>query len=106
MVDDEGETRAERNERFGIFVEIPEPEPPDAVEHVWRWFWEWSRKRKTSDEAMGWAELQAWYDLTKPLAEPYELIMMSDMDAAYVNSTRSSRKKLKQRSEDRANAFK
>ena len=106
MVDDEGETRAERNERFGIFVEIPEPEPPEVMLHVWAWFWQWAGNRKTSDEAMGWAELQAWEYATATLIEPHERLMMAAMDRAYVSSTRSSRKKLKQRSEDRANAFK
>lgn len=105
MVDDDGDTRAEHNDRFGIFVEIPEPDPPEAVLHVWAWFWKWAGSCK-SDEAMGWAELQAWKNLTATLIEPYEVEMMQAMDIARVRSTQSTREKLKKRSEIRANAFK
>jgi hypothetical protein len=105
MVDDDGDTRAERNERFGVFVDIPEPEPPEAVIHVWAWFWQWAGNRK-SDEAMGWSELQDWKTLTAVIIEQHEVLMMQAMDRAYVSCTRSSRKELKERSESRANAFK
>lgn len=85
--DENGETRAERNERFGMGHKTPEaPEVPDAARHVWEWFWTLSSQRRSGmggPEAIGWDEISAWACLTGTLTRPEEVAMLVAMDGAY-----------------------
>lgn len=56
MADENGETRRQRNARFGL-AESPELEVPDAAVHVWVWFWQLSGRRYIRPEALTFADI-------------------------------------------------
>lgn len=62
MADESGETRRQRNARFGI-AESPELEAPDAAAHVWGWFWELSGRSHSGPEALTFADIGQWASL-------------------------------------------
>lgn len=83
--DHEGETRRERNLRFGVDI-APEPEVPDHASHVWEWFWELSAARGMSETGalpIGYADIRAWMDCTGTRVIPPEIDMLTAMDRAY-----------------------
>lgn len=85
--DENGETRAERNERFGMGHLTPEaPEVPEAARHVWGWFWALSSQRRSGmggPDAIGWDEIRAWSQLTGTITRPEEVSMLVALDVAY-----------------------
>lgn len=88
---EEGQTRAERNARFGMsHLTPPEPEIPIAAEHVWTWFWELSAQRRSGfggAEPLSWDEIAAWMRLTQTQVIPEEVSMLTAMDLAYRSAT-------------------
>lgn len=77
----------------------PVPNPPPAAEHVWDWFWELSQQRRSGPEAITWADVWAWAELTGTEIRPREARMLMAMDAAY-------RGAVQQEHEDQRNAAK
>lgn len=94
--DENGETRAERNARFGMAHKTPdEPEIPKAGEHVWEWFWRLSTQRRSGmagAEAFGWEAIHAWARLTGTIVRPEEVEMLVMMDLAYRNEVGSEQR--------------
>ncbi len=86
MADEKGETRRERNARFG--EETPDVDVPDQGAHVWEWFWELSGRRKTGPEALSFAEVGEWQRLTGQDVLPVEIEMLLSMDDAYLRAVR------------------
>lgn len=86
MPDEKGETRRERNARFG------QPSPTLAVphlgQHVWDWFWVLSNRRRSGPEALSFAEIGEWQRLTGTAALPEEVEMLMQMDDAYLAEVR------------------
>ena len=78
--DEKGETRRQRNSKFG--QPSPEQEVPDAAEHVWDWFWTLSARRKSGPEALTYAEVGEWQRLTGNAIRPEEVEMIMRMDDA------------------------
>ena len=60
----DGETRANRNEKFGQEDEIKYPDVPDHFEYIWEWFWELTDAgRHVYDGvavSLSYSELTAW----------------------------------------------
>lgn len=85
--DGEGETRAERNARFGMSHLTPdEPDVPMVAEHVWNWFWHLSSQRRSGlngPEPLGWEGIGYWASLTGTLVIPEEIELLVAMDIAY-----------------------
>lgn len=84
--DERGETRRQRNARFG--EESPDVEVPEEGEHVWDWFWELCPRRRSGPEPLTFADVGEWqrllmYDL---LREEVEMLMA--MDDRYLTAVR------------------
>lgn len=95
MADEKGETRRQRNERFG--VETPEVDVPAEAEHVWRWFWDLSARRRTGPEALGFADLAAWQALMHIDLLPLEAGMLVAMDDKYLAAVREDQAAARER---------
>ncbi|KAG1471040.1 hypothetical protein G6F57_011538 [Rhizopus arrhizus] len=85
MADETGETRRQRNARFGI-TEAPEMEIPDAAAHVWGWFWELSARRHSGPEALTFADIGQWASLLQMELLPEEVQMLMAMDDQYLRA--------------------
>lgn len=90
MPDEKGETRRQRNARFG--QPSPENDIPDAVEHVWEWFWDLSARRKSGPEALTYAEVGEWQRLTGTAIRPEEVEMLMKMDDAFLAECREEQR--------------
>ena len=86
MADERGETRRQRNERFG--EKSPEVRVPDEVHHVWGWFWTLSARRKSGPEALTFGEIGEWQRITGQAVLPEEVEMLTAMDDAYLRAVR------------------
>lgn len=86
MADEKGETRRERNARFG--AETPDIDVPHEGGHVWDWFWSLSNRRRTGPEALSFAEIGEWQRLTGQDVLPVEIEMLLSMDDAYLRAVR------------------
>jgi hypothetical protein len=86
MVDEKGETRRERNARFG--AEAPEADVPEQAMHVWHWFWELSNRRQTGPEAIQHVEIDAWAMLNGRALLPVEVEWLTAMDDMYLKVVR------------------
>ena len=96
MADENGETRRQRNARFGI-AESPEPEVPDAAAHVWGWFWELSGRRRSGPEALTFADVGEWARLLQVDLLPEEVGMLMAMDDQYLRAVREDQKAARER---------
>lgn len=87
MPDENGETRRQRNERYGEASKTPEIVFPDAGEHIWDWFWnELTDRRKSGPEPLGYAEIGEWQRLTRIQILPEEIAVLIAMDKAYIKA--------------------
>lgn len=99
MADENGETRAQYLTRFNQSHKIPDaPELPHNVEHVREWFFELSKRRHSGPEAISWAELKAWCELTDTWPSPDEVRMLTALDQAYISAVNDWRKWQRERS--------
>jgi len=87
MADENGETRRQRNARFGI-AESPELELPASASHVWGWFWELSSRRHSGPEALTFADIGQWVSLLQIELLPEEVQMLVAMDDQYLRAVR------------------
>jgi hypothetical protein len=80
-----GETRAERNERFS--VPVPDIDVPEVGQYLWDWFEELSSgvNRIVDGRAQRctWAEFHGWRELTGETVTPDEWAILRAMDLAY-----------------------
>lgn len=86
--DPNGETRRDRNERFG--VDNPEPpQVPEDFEYVWEWFWELVETGRHVQEGVPnsftHVELKAWKDNMGQLVNPDEMKMIIAMSKAWAD---------------------
>jgi len=86
MADEKGETRRQRNARFG--ESTPEVQIPEGAEHVWEWFWELSARRRSGPEAMTFADVGEWQRLMCLDLLPQEVGMLMAMDDQYLAAVR------------------
>lgn len=85
--DKDGETRAQRNARFGFHEKTPAIKPPRHCAHVLQWFWELSEARAYGQSGpcrLSAAEISAWFALTGNIATREEIRIIQRIDAAYV----------------------
>lgn len=86
MPDEKGETRRQRNLKFG--QPAPPVEIPPEGAHVWHWFWSLSNRRRSGPEALSYAEVGEWQRLTHTPIRPEEVEMLMRMDDAYLTEVR------------------
>ncbi|WP_343649496.1 hypothetical protein [Stenotrophomonas sp.] len=98
MADENGETRRQRNERFGL-VESPEQEIPGAAAHVWDWFWGLSGRRHSGPEALTFADIGQWASLLQIEPLPEEVHMLMAMDDQYLRAVREDQKAARERAQ-------
>ncbi|WP_313242172.1 hypothetical protein [Stenotrophomonas sp.] len=97
MADENGETRRQRNERFG--ATSPELHIPDAVTHVWDWFWLLSGRRHSGPEALTFADVGNWARLLQLELLPEEVSMLMAMDDQYLRAVREDQKAARERAQ-------
>ena len=100
MPDENGETRRQRNTKFGH--PSPDYDAPDAVAHVWEWFWDLSARRKSGPEALTYAEIGEWQRLTGTAIRPEEVEMLMKMDDAFLADVREEQRMHMVRARDKA----
>ena len=94
--DENGETRRQRNSRFG--AKSPEITPPPEAVHVWDWFWsELTGRRHSGPEPLTHAELDAWKRNTARLVRPQEIEMLIAMDEAFLSEMRKEQDAARER---------
>lgn len=98
MADEKGETRRQRNSRFG--QGSPDIDVPNQADHVWDWFWELSARRKSGPEALSYAEIGEWQRLTRNTVRPEEVEMLMKMDDAYLVTFRDEQQANRERAAD------
>lgn len=100
LPDEKGETRRQRNAKFG--VASPDIEVPDEGQHVWDWFWEkLTNRRKSGPEALTHAEIGEWQRLTRTQVLPEEIEMLIAMDDAYMKAYRDEQEAQRAAAADR-----
>lgn len=85
VTDEKGETRRERNERFGF--DTPPLIVPEAGIHFWKWYFEISsrlmRVRDGIAIPISWADINGWVALTGNIIRPLELQVLFTIDDAF-----------------------
>lgn len=89
--DANGETREQRNERFGQADATTEWDIPDDGLYLWDWYWEISDRLKRVSEGVAlpiaWSEFISWQNATRHIVMPFEFDILSAMDDAFVAGT-------------------
>jgi len=88
LQNEKGETRRERNKRFGVedtpFVDLNETE---SGWQFWEWYWSVSRRirrvRDNACEPIPPSEFEAWCRLTNTIILPLEYEILCAMDDAF-----------------------
>lgn len=83
--DDKGETRSERNKRFG-FASPPDPMIPKRARYMWRWFWDLHSQRQhgmNGPQPLSFLEMKAWSEMTGTLLSSEEWSVIVALDRAY-----------------------
>lgn len=103
FVDENGETRRQRLERFGLAV--PEVEPlPDEVRYLPEWFWDLNSCRASGlngPQPLSMTELSNWIALTGTLVRREELAVIREMDAAYLAAVAREQEEMADRTRPR-----
>jgi hypothetical protein len=86
MPNENGETRRQRNEKFG--QPAPDVQIPAEGAHVWHWFWSLSNRRRSGPEPLSYAEVGEWQRLTHTPIRSEEVEMLMRMDDAYLAEVR------------------
>ena len=85
--DKHGETREERNERFGQSQLTPEWTIPDYGYYLFEWFEELNdginRRGDGQVNRATWHDIDAWLAVKKNVVRPHEIAVLMAMDAAY-----------------------
>lgn len=86
MKDENGETRRERNAKFGI-EESPSIDVPDEARYLWDWYFGLSRmiQRITDGVCYGIppSEYLAWAQIENVIVYEDEYVILRSMDAAF-----------------------
>lgn len=90
MPDDKGETRRERNVRFGL-EQSPQSDVPLNGLYLWDWYWTISsRLRRVRDgfcEPIPPSEFNAWCEASATIIYPVEYGILCAMDEAFCTAT-------------------
>ncbi|KAF1016176.1 MAG: hypothetical protein GAK31_01665 [Stenotrophomonas maltophilia] len=97
MADEKGETRRQRNERFG--ASSPQLQIPDAASHVWEWFWQLSGRRHSGPEPLTFADVGQWSRLLLIDLLPEEVEMLMAMDDQYLRAVREDQAAARERAQ-------
>lgn len=92
--DENGETRRDRNQRFGVHPG-PEAEVPPTCDHIWQWFCDLSACRSHADsgpQPISHQEIQAWSRLTGQIITPEEVDILRAMDKAFLREMSRERR--------------
>lgn len=85
--DADGETRADRNERFGFGDQTKYPDYPGDFDYIWRWFWEIIDTGRHVFEGVPSSftheELRAWVKNLGALVRREEMLILIDMSQAW-----------------------
>lgn len=104
MPDEKGETRRERNPRFGI-DDTPEVEIPEAGWQFWEWYWTLSaRLRRVRDsvcDPIPPSEFQAWCKASGTIVRPSEYAILCAMDDAFCDEMNRELRDYNARMEER-----
>lgn len=93
--DENEETRAQRNIRFGR--SIPEIIIPPRGLHVWEWFFDAVELKSDHCEITTSKDWLAWQEITGAIIHAREWRILRDMDKAYVIEMRKERRDLQVR---------
>ena len=91
--DAQGETRRQRNARFG--EHSPEPEYPERGRQLWGWYQQASKTRRFDQgqpQMLTPLEWKAWANITGQVIREEEFSVLIDMDAAYVSALKAELK--------------
>jgi hypothetical protein len=108
MPDENGETRRERNARFGIAesVDIQEPDLSPAGEFLWSVYWSLSsRLRRVRDgvcDPVPPTEFLAWCQITGTILGPIEYDIFCAMDSAFCSVMNDELEALRVRRDEKA----
>jgi hypothetical protein len=85
--DKNGETRKERNARFGLTYTAVQP--PDSGAHLLEWLSDAGRGRRFDSGypcSLSLTDWQAWAELSDIIVRQEELAVLRNMDEAYINA--------------------
>ena len=88
--DSKGETRRQRNARFG--EEAPNPEYPERGRQLWEWYRQAARTRRFEQgtpQMLTPLEWQAWANIVGQTVREEEFAVLIDMDSAYVSALKA-----------------
>jgi hypothetical protein len=77
-------------------AQLDGPEFPTGVEYLWEWYWQLRRHNGGNGFGPGpisWSEIDAWARRTGADPAPWELEVISELDAAYLKQQAVERKK-------------
>lgn len=83
----DGETRWQRNIRFGQGDKNPLIEPPQTGEYIFEWFWELNSSRQSGFGGplpLSYTEIAAWAAITGTIATRDEISIIRRLDSAYI----------------------
>ncbi|WP_035829794.1 phage tail assembly chaperone [Kaistia adipata] len=103
FVDENGETRRQRLERFGLPVAEIEL-LPDEVRYLPEWFWDLNSCRASGlngPQPLSMTELSNWIVLTGTLVRREEIAVIREMDAAYLAAVAREQEEMADRTRPR-----
>jgi hypothetical protein len=92
--DEAGETRRQRNERFGFADRNPVIEPPEGAEHLLEWFMSLSERRSygySGPNPISFMDISAWCSLTGERPSREEVAAILKMDSAFLRASGEER---------------
>ncbi|WP_435371434.1 phage tail assembly chaperone [Mesorhizobium liriopis] len=98
--DDKGETRRQRNERFGVEEETPEPDIDPDTAYLLDWFWNLHSARAESfdgPQPLSFTDIANWSALTGTILLREELGILRQMDAAFLSAHAIEREEARER---------
>ena len=86
-LDDNGETRADRNDRFGFEEQTQYPDIPEHFYYIWEWFWEiidtGRHVFEGSPTSFTHEELRAWVENLGAIVRREEMLILISMSQAW-----------------------
>ena len=95
MPDDKGETRRQRNEKFGKPELTEDIEIPDEGLHIWSWFWDLNVSRQqgfSGPNALLLTDIANWAGLTGEIIIREEISIIRAMDLVYLQKMAEEQK--------------
>ena len=102
---EDGQTLADKAERFKSVLVPDPPEFTFYVDHVWEWFWHLCGRRQqglNGPQPLTYRELESWRNSVPFLVAHEEIAWLMAMDEAYLDQLALEREEEKRKKEDRA----